>query len=231
MLPQKAAAQHASQYLVSSLRLEFLQSGGDPAWLHGLAYAPGKLRRLAELNTILAHQPWRLTPAHIGKLAKADADPETYPAAAVPPYGYSVGSGSPIAENWSMGEMVHAIVLLATFHSLASFSLSCGLVPELDTLGGTKELDIPLLQLPTVMDTSRTQQEAEQSGEVLQQDTEEGVEGLGVSLAPSEQLEQEAHTEQLLSRLKKYWEMDKEAEEDNQRTNDAFETCADIESK
>jgi hypothetical protein len=101
----------------------------------------------------------------------------------------------------------------------------------LDTLGGTKELDIPLLQLPTVMDTSRTQQEAEQSGEVLQQDTEEGVEGLGVSLAPSEQLEQEAHTEQLLSRLKKYWEMDKEAEEDNQRTNDAFETCADIESK
>ncbi|RKP08036.1 PA26 p53-induced protein-domain-containing protein, partial [Thamnocephalis sphaerospora] len=221
-----AAAQHSSQYLVSSLRLEFLHSGGDPTWLHGLAYAPGKLRRLAVLNTVLAHQPWCLTPAHI---------------AALMPNGNGNGGGSPATENWSMGEMVHAIVLLATFHSLASFSLSCGLVPELDTLGGTEELDMPLLQLPTSVGASNTDHHDDDAGEVLQQDYDEGAEGLGVSLAPSEQNELEAHTVQLLSRLQRYQdgeETDQDAAEDVAEDQDdadaptpsAFEACDVVES-
>lgn len=34
--------------------------------------------------------------------------------------------------NWSLSEAVHAIVLLAHFHSLSSFVFSCGLTQELD---------------------------------------------------------------------------------------------------
>lgn len=35
--------------------------------------------------------------------------------------------------SWSLAEVVHAIVLLAHFHSLSSFVFSCGLTQELDT--------------------------------------------------------------------------------------------------
>lgn len=35
--------------------------------------------------------------------------------------------------SWSLSEVVHAIVLLAHFHSLSSFVFSCGLTQELDT--------------------------------------------------------------------------------------------------
>ncbi|RKP25754.1 Sestrin, partial [Syncephalis pseudoplumigaleata] len=190
-----AAAQHSCQYLVSLLQLEFLQAGGDPAWIDGIAYAPGKLRRLVSLNTILAHQPWRLTPAHIGALVKADADEET--------------------ENWSMGEIVHAIVLLSTFHGLASFALSCGLVPELDTLGGTEELDDVIVPSAGAEDEeAMAEEQAEDAaGEVLQQDLDEGIEGLGVSLAPNEQQELESHTVELFSRLRLAQDGDEPSEE------------------
>lgn len=34
--------------------------------------------------------------------------------------------------SWSLSEVVHAIVLLAHYHSLSSFVFSCGLTQELD---------------------------------------------------------------------------------------------------
>ncbi len=34
--------------------------------------------------------------------------------------------------NWSLSEVVHAIVLLSHFHSLSSFVFSCGLTQELE---------------------------------------------------------------------------------------------------
>ena len=34
--------------------------------------------------------------------------------------------------NWSMSELMHAIVLLAHFHSLASFVFGCGIASEID---------------------------------------------------------------------------------------------------
>ena len=41
-----------------------------------------------------------------------------------------------------MSELVHAIVILAHFHSLASFALGCGINPEIDTqLGHSLLLD------------------------------------------------------------------------------------------
>jgi hypothetical protein len=44
---------------------EFLQTGGDPEWLLGLHRAPEKLRKLSEINKLLAHRPWLITKEHI----------------------------------------------------------------------------------------------------------------------------------------------------------------------
>lgn len=40
--------------------------------------------------------------------------------------------------NWSLSEVVHAIVLLSHFHSLSSFVFSCGLTQELDPASSQK---------------------------------------------------------------------------------------------
>jgi hypothetical protein len=39
-------------------------------------------------------------------------------------------------DSWSLAEVVHAIVLLAHFHSLASFVFGCGVNEELDQDAG-----------------------------------------------------------------------------------------------
>ncbi|XP_068015164.1 sestrin-2 isoform X4 [Melanerpes formicivorus] len=60
-----AAARHQCTYLVSLHTEEFLQVGGNPAWLQGLHCAPPKLRNLNEINKLLAHRPWLITKEHI----------------------------------------------------------------------------------------------------------------------------------------------------------------------
>ena len=45
--------------------IEFLKQQGDKTWLQGLEYIPAKLRALSEINKVLAHQPWLLSPGHI----------------------------------------------------------------------------------------------------------------------------------------------------------------------
>ncbi|XP_036300727.1 sestrin-2 isoform X6 [Pipistrellus kuhlii] len=60
-----AAARHQCSYLVGSHMAEFLQTGGDPEWLLGLHRAPEKLRKLNEINKLLAHRPWLITKEHI----------------------------------------------------------------------------------------------------------------------------------------------------------------------
>ncbi|RHZ75815.1 hypothetical protein Glove_209g126 [Diversispora epigaea] len=110
-----AASQHKSQYLISKLKNYFLLHGGDAEWLEGLQYASVKIRKLAQINSILAHQPWRLQKSHIHELIR--------------------GSPNPL-DNWAVPEVVHIILVLCTFHSLSSFVISCGIVPEYDCLGG-----------------------------------------------------------------------------------------------
>ena len=62
----QAAAEHRCTYLVNIHASEFLSTGGDYTWLqYGLKAVPSRLRRLAELNRILAHQPWLVTKEHI----------------------------------------------------------------------------------------------------------------------------------------------------------------------
>lgn len=106
-----AAGRHQCSYLINLQKGEFLLQGGDPSWLQGLRSIPGKLQDLYEINKILAHRPWLLNKSHIEKLTKGD-------------------------DNWSLAEVVHAIVLLAHFHSLSSFVFSCGINEELDNVTG-----------------------------------------------------------------------------------------------
>uniref|UniRef100_A0A8D2J2U1 Sestrin 3 n=1 Tax=Varanus komodoensis TaxID=61221 RepID=A0A8D2J2U1_VARKO len=101
-----AAARHRCQYLVNLHLLQFLRVGGDPHWLRGLDYIPPKLRKLSEINKILAHRPWLIGKEHIEKLLKISE------------------------QSWSLAELVHAVVLLAHYHALASFAFGCGCEPE-----------------------------------------------------------------------------------------------------
>ncbi|XP_053563023.1 sestrin-2 [Bombina bombina] len=101
-----ASARHQCSYLVSLHSSCFLQVGGDPRWLKGLASAPMKLRRLNDLNKILAHRPWLITKELVESLLC-----------------------SRDGHFWSLAELIHAIVLLTHFHSLSSFILGCGIYP------------------------------------------------------------------------------------------------------
>ncbi|XP_029705208.1 sestrin-1 isoform X1 [Takifugu rubripes] len=107
-----AAARHQCSYLVNLHVNDFLQVGGDPKWLNGLDEAPRKLQPLGELNKILAHRPWLLTKEHIEQLVKAEE------------------------HSWSLAELIHAVVLLTHYHSLASFTFGCGIMPEIHSDGG-----------------------------------------------------------------------------------------------
>ncbi|XP_056336690.1 sestrin-1 isoform X5 [Danio aesculapii] len=107
-----AAARHQCTYLVNLHVNDFLQVGGDPKWLNGLEEAPRKLQALGELNKILAHRPWLLTKEHIEHLLKAEE------------------------HSWSLAELIHAVVLLTHYHSLASFTFGCGITPDIHTDGG-----------------------------------------------------------------------------------------------
>ncbi|XP_061563405.1 sestrin-1 isoform X1 [Cololabis saira] len=107
-----AAARHQCSYLVNLHVNDFLQVGGDPKWLNGLDEAPKKLQLLGELNKILAHRPWLLTKEHIEGLRKAEE------------------------HSWSLAELIHAVVLLTHYHSLASFTFGCGITPEIHCDGG-----------------------------------------------------------------------------------------------
>jgi len=110
----QAAARHENSYLVNREKSEFIASNGDKRWLQGLDLAPKKLRDLNEMNKILAHRPWQLTANHIQRLTRGGQD------------------------NWSMSEVVHAIVILTHFHALSSFVWSSGITPdEQDENGST----------------------------------------------------------------------------------------------
>jgi sestrin len=106
-----AAARHQCSYLVDIQTTEFLLAGGDERWLKGLEHIPKKLRDLSEVNKVLCHRPWLINKSHIEKLTRGN-------------------------DNWSLSEVMHAIVLLAHFHALSSFVYGCGISVEIDQDGG-----------------------------------------------------------------------------------------------
>ncbi|XP_044140852.1 sestrin-3 isoform X2 [Bufo gargarizans] len=103
-----AAARHQCVYLINMHVDEFLNTGGSSEWLNGLEYVPQRLKNLNEINKLLAHRPWLITKDHIQKLVKTGEN------------------------NWSLAELVHAVVLLAHYHALASFVFGSGINPERD---------------------------------------------------------------------------------------------------
>ncbi|KAJ7995961.1 hypothetical protein DPEC_G00232130 [Dallia pectoralis] len=104
-----AAARHQCSFLVSLHVHEFYRMGVCLEWLKGLQYAPQRLRNLNEINKILAHRPWLITKEHIQNLVKTGE------------------------HSWSLAELVHAVVLLAHFHALASFVFGSGINPQVET--------------------------------------------------------------------------------------------------
>lgn len=61
----QAASRHQCAYLIHLHEQEFILQGGDQDWLKGPAYIPTKLRKLHEVNKILAHRPWLFNKSHI----------------------------------------------------------------------------------------------------------------------------------------------------------------------
>ncbi|XP_076467290.1 sestrin-3-like isoform X2 [Babylonia areolata] len=105
-----AAARHQCVYLMRLYSREFLLSDGDRNWLRGLDHVPQKLRNLAEINRILAHRPWLLKKEHIEKLLRG-------------------------ANNWSLSELMQALIIMIHFHTLSSFVYGCGINPDMEHVG------------------------------------------------------------------------------------------------
>jgi len=102
-----ASARFSCSFLTEVHKEELIKSGGKVEWVEqGLVAAPKKIQKLYELNKILAHRPWSLTKEHIINLTKPGED------------------------NWSLSELVYAIVLMVHFHSFSSIIESCVLMEE-----------------------------------------------------------------------------------------------------
>ncbi|KAI8594892.1 PA26 p53-induced protein-domain-containing protein [Dissophora ornata] len=113
-----AASQYNCQYMVSTMKLDYLTSGGDPTWLNGLQFTTQKIRNLAKLNGLMAHQPWLLRPRHIQELVCRESNHNPH-------------------NVWTISELAQVMVIMATVHSISMFVAACGIVPEIDMVGGT----------------------------------------------------------------------------------------------
>ena len=123
----KGASRHHSRYLVVNQQVEFYQTGGDLAWLEGLEQAPAKIQRLAEINALLAHQPWLIKEKHILALTTGE-------------------------DSWSLPELVQAVTILSSFHCLAAFGWGSGISIELDRRGEHAPKMTPTLLSPEEAD-------------------------------------------------------------------------------
>eukprot|EP01096_Ripella_sp_DP13-Kostka_P008854 TRINITY_DN3331_c1_g2_i2.p1 TRINITY_DN3331_c1_g2~~TRINITY_DN3331_c1_g2_i2.p1 ORF type:complete len:440 (-),score=147.50 TRINITY_DN3331_c1_g2_i2:343-1599(-) len=111
------------------------------------------MQAILNLNSMMAHQPWRLSAHHIALLV----DP------ALTPHG--------VAHCWSLSELVHALVILSSFHALSGLVLGCGLVPEIDI-----QLDLALKVLDQPSPSSSSSSTSRDS------ETESDEEGMGMGM-------------------------------------------------
>ena len=130
----QAAGRHQCSYLINLQKSEFLHQGGNQAWLQGLKSIPNKLQNLYEINKILAHRPWLLNKSHIevNNFTSENKWHEKIKISNTFIPLFTLQRLTKGADNWSLAEVVHAIVLLAHFHSLSSFVFACGINEELD---------------------------------------------------------------------------------------------------
>jgi len=92
---------YSCETLISIEERSFLATGGDQAWLHDPEQVPARLKRLTEVNNLLAETPWLVKPHHIKSL--------------------TTGKGS-----WTVSEIVHALAIISNYHALSSFVLGTG---------------------------------------------------------------------------------------------------------
>lgn len=93
-------------YLIEILQERFVLEGGNLDWItHGLKAVDPQVAKFAEINEILAFQPWKLLPKHCEVLFSKDAD----------------------GRRWSQRQVLTAIVILSHYHALACFCLGQGL--------------------------------------------------------------------------------------------------------
>eukprot|EP00299_Pterocystis_sp_00344_P009100 c3709_g1_i1.p1 GENE.c3709_g1_i1~~c3709_g1_i1.p1 ORF type:complete len:562 (-),score=136.82 c3709_g1_i1:148-1833(-) len=105
-----AAARHSCGYLLEMSIREFLKcEGSDGSWLAGLSNLPSKLANIAELNALLAHQPWLITRSHMEKLMRG-------------------------GDAWSAAELGQALIIMVTFHSLCGLVWALGIQQDSDSL-------------------------------------------------------------------------------------------------
>jgi hypothetical protein len=114
-----ASAEIGCQYFVSYFTAKFLEVGGDDAWLKGIDNAPGKVRRLAELNRRLVEGPWMIAGGDIRSLIE------------------SREIDGLVEEGWTITEVVQIVTILAMFQAQSSIALGLGVVCEGDVFGGT----------------------------------------------------------------------------------------------
>lgn len=104
------ASRYQCEYLVVNQQVEFYKNGGDLSWLESISNAPKKIRNLSKLNAILAHQPWQINKKDISELVTGE-------------------------DSWNIPELVLAITILVTFHSLCGFVQGFGVTLEVDRRG------------------------------------------------------------------------------------------------
>jgi sestrin len=102
-----ASARYKCRYLINLHEIEFLRAGGDSKWLKGIENLPEKMQAILHFNACLAHQPWRLNSATIQTLVENNG-------------------------SWSLSELVHAVVILSTFHMLSGLVHGLGINSDAD---------------------------------------------------------------------------------------------------
>ena len=95
-------------------------------WLEGPDSLPPKFQAILPLNNLMAHTPWIVNTTHIAKLVKVHLHSSFISFRNM----HSLQSG---VDGWSVQDLVHAIVILAHFHSLCGFVFGCAVNPEPDS--------------------------------------------------------------------------------------------------
>lgn len=130
-------------------------------------------------------------------------------------------------DSWSKSELVQAICVMATFHSLCSFVLGCGVVPEIDLRGGARLAGEPVVPVspPIDSDFGIMQNQDDNAANVEEVDdmlnlstsTKNKADDLSDTITVS-------HTMELIQRL-----MERASTENSPRLDD-FLTCITLES-
>jgi sestrin len=98
-----ASSAHDCDYLMVKEEQLFKENDGESSWLRSLECAPEKMKKIGQLNVLLAHQPWLVSKEDIQQL---------------------------IEVGWSRGQIAHALLIMASYHSLCGMVYSCGILPD-----------------------------------------------------------------------------------------------------